>query len=88
MLTVRGRYAKTHSGQINVFRELFGVEPLLGRLFELRSKADYEPDRFEASDEELPALAGEVEEFAERCHRNVAAAAEIEPDEPDPPPDL
>lgn len=87
MLTTQGRHARTHSGQIAMYRQLFGNEPLLGQLFELRSMADYEPGRFDASDERLRALTQEVGTFLERCQSAAAEAIENGPHESDPPPD-
>lgn len=87
MLTTEGRHARTHSGQIAVYRQLFGNEPLLGQLFELRCTADYEPGKFNASDEQLRTLVEEVSAFLERCQHAAAEAIKNGPDEPDPPPD-
>lgn len=53
-LATRSRHAKTHSGQIAVFREAFGPEPLLDELLEVRGYADYGPyERFTQTLEEL-----------------------------------
>ncbi len=85
-LTVQGRYARTHSGQITLFSELMGPAPILGRLFTLRGYADYSTERFPA-----PADLGDVVEEAaalvHRCRALVDEAREAGPDEPDPPPD-
>jgi uncharacterized protein (UPF0332 family) len=83
-LTVRGRYAKTHSGQITAFETTFGREPLLRRLFELRGKADYGRDPFTPSIPELEGVAQEAAGVIERCRRLVAEAVAAGPDEPDP----
>lgn len=88
MLTLQGRHAKTHSGQINVYRQLFGNEPLLDQLLGLRGRADYEPDKFDTSEEQLRSLAEQVAAFLDRCQRAADEAIENGPDEPDPPPDL
>jgi hypothetical protein len=41
-LLIRGLSAKTHSGQISVFAQTYGPAPFLGRLFDLRARADHE----------------------------------------------
>jgi uncharacterized protein (UPF0332 family) len=83
---VRGRYAKTHSGQIILFTEEHGHAPLLGQLLKLRAYADYSTE-FKASTEALSELIEEAAVFVERCRALVAHALDAGPDEPDPPPD-
>jgi uncharacterized protein (UPF0332 family) len=85
-LSVRGRYAKTHSGQITLFTEEHGHAPLLGQLLKLRAYADYTTE-FKASTEALTELIEEAAAFVERCRALVAHALEVGPDEADPPPD-
>lgn len=85
-LAVRGRYARTHSGQITLFHELYGPTPLLGQLFKLRAYADYTTE-FKATMEELAGLVDEATTFVERCRAVVVEALAAGPDEADPPPD-
>lgn len=85
-LTVGGRYARTHSGHIALFKQLHGPAPLLDRLFKLRAYADYSTE-FKASMEELEGLVEEAAAFVERCRALVAEAQVAGPDEADPPPD-
>jgi len=87
-LATRGFYARTHSGQITLFDRTFGDEPLLGRLLDLRIRADYGRDESATSAETLAALVATAESFVERCRGIVAEALARGPDEPDPPPDL
>lgn len=84
-LAVRGVHAKTHSGQITQFIEIFGPAPLLGKLLNLRARADYSRKPFEERGEDLAPLLGEASAFLARCREVVASAGE--PDEPDDPPD-
>ncbi len=83
-LTVKGRYAKTHSGQIKLFHDLFGPTPILAKLFELRGTADYEPDRFRLTAEDLELVIAEAAGFVDRCQRIVSEALSTGADEPDP----
>lgn len=85
-LTVAGRYAKTHSGHIGLFKQLYGPADLLDRLFKLRGYADY-TTRFDATDEELASLVEQAATFVERCRAVVSDARTAGPDEADPPPD-
>lgn len=87
-LTVRGLYAKTHSGQITLFERTFGAAPILEQLFTLRGRADYALERFEASADDLRARSDEASAFLDRCRAVVEEALARGPDEPDPPPDL
>ena len=87
-LAVRGLYAKTHSGQITLFERTFGEAPVLGRLFDLRAKADYGREQYAVSPESLADAILEAEAFLERCRGIVAEALAEGPDEPDPPPDF
>lgn len=86
-LLVRGVSSKTHSGQIRLFTENFGEASILGRLLELRGRADYELGDFVATRETLEQEVANTESFLERCGRIVAEATARGPDEPDPPPD-
>lgn len=85
-IAVRGRYAKTHSGQITLFHQLYGSAPLLGQLFDLRAYADY-TTKFEASTEKLAGLIEEATAFVARCRTVVSQAQADGADEDDPPPD-
>lgn len=85
-LNVRGRYAKTHSGQITLFTEEHGPAPILGQLLMLRAYADYSTE-FKASTEALAELIEEAASFVEHCRALVAHALDAGPDEADPPPD-
>lgn len=87
-LATRGRHARTHTGQIAVFREVFGPEPLLDELLEVRGYADYGPyERFTQTLEELDGYRSRVERFLERCRSILDEAERAGPDEPDPAPD-
>ncbi len=86
-LTVQGRYAKTHSGQVILFKELVGPAPILERLFRLRGYADYSVERFRTSAETLAGLVEEAAAFLHRCRALVDEAVDDGPDEADPPPD-
>lgn len=85
-LTARGQSAKTHSGQISRFTATFGPTPLLGRLLQLRARADYQGGVDEPA-EALRSVLGEVEGFICRCEQLVTTEGEGGP-EPDPPPDV
>jgi uncharacterized protein (UPF0332 family) len=86
-LLIGGRSSRTHSGQISLFIEAHGEAPVLGRLLELRARADYEFGDFPASAEALTQLLGDAESFLRRCTDNVGEAAARGADQPDPPPD-
>jgi uncharacterized protein (UPF0332 family) len=86
-LTVRGLYAKTHSGQIVLFGQTYGEDPLLGRLLELRLAADYAREALRVTSEDIRGLLEETETFVARCREIVREALREGPDEPDPPPD-
>lgn len=86
-LTVTGRHSRTHSGQITLFEEVFGRAPILHRLLDLRSRADYAMEEFSEPLEKLQAEAAAARELIERCAAIVAEARADGPDEPDPPPD-
>lgn len=86
-LTVRGKHAKTHTGQIALFGQMFGDAADFHRWFEVRLAADYS---FAPATMGLDRLANEiasVREFIDRCRGIVAAASANGPDEPDPLPD-
>ncbi|MFN2543404.1 MAG: HEPN domain-containing protein [Actinomycetota bacterium] len=87
-LLVRGCYSKTHSGQITLFNDTFGEAVILGRLFELRGKADYALEGFSISREVVHLRITEATELIERCRTIVDEATGAGADEPDPPPDL
>ncbi len=82
---MRGRYAKTHSGQITLFTEEHGHAPLLGQLLKLRAYADYSTE-FKASTEAPTELIEEAAAFVERCRALVAHALESGPTRPIPHP--
>lgn len=86
-LSSRGRSAKTHSGLISQFTSVFGPAPVMGRLFDLRNRADYgeEPFRLGAATPET--IFAEAADFLERCRKLVADRIAQGADEPDPPPD-
>lgn len=86
-LLVRGKHAKTHSGQIGLFATTFGEAPILGRLLELRAQADYGREELSASPEQLRAFLAEAEALVDRCGEIVEEALALGPDEADPPPD-
>ena len=86
-LTVRGRYAKTHSGQITLFEANFGPTPIIRDLFELRGQADYGAEPFRTSREELEDRLVQATAFVEQCRGLVTEISAAGPDEPDPPPD-
>lgn len=87
-LTVRGLSSRTHSGQIGLFTQEHGAAPILGRLFELRLRADYPKERFSAGRSEIEGMADDAGAFVERCRKIVSKAVAVGADEPDPPPDL
>lgn len=87
-LVVRDRHAKTHGGQVSVFEATFDREPLLGRLLDLRIKADYKSLEFEATESGVRTLLTEATAFVERCRGLVAAEVAKGVHDPDPPPDL
>ncbi|MDQ3992008.1 MAG: HEPN domain-containing protein [Actinomycetota bacterium] len=86
-LLVRGRSSRTHSGQITLFTETYGAAPILGRLRDLRARADYELGELVVSGGMVGDLLGEARAFIDRCGRIVAEATERGADDPDPPPD-
>lgn len=86
VLTARGEHAKTHAGQVTLFERAFGSNPLLGRVLEIRSKADYGTE-FDRPRDQLAADLEDVSEFVERCGTIVRELTKAGPDEPDPPPD-
>ena len=86
-LLVRGRSSKTHTGQIAMFTEEHGSAPLLGRLLDLRGRADYELGGLSVSRDSIAELVDEASTFLSRCGEIVAAASGRGADEPDPPPD-
>lgn len=86
-LVVRGRSAKTHSGQISMFTEIYGAAPVLGRLLDLRARADYEFGDFPVTRERIREYVTDAEAFLHRCAEIVSEAADRGADEPDPPPD-
>lgn len=86
-LAVGGRHAKTHSGLVTSFNQVFGPAPVLGRLLELRAAADYDPEPFETSAGALQAELAQAAAFVERCQAIVDEATAGGPDEADPPPD-
>jgi uncharacterized protein (UPF0332 family) len=86
-LTVRGKYAKTHSGQITLFQATFGPAPLLSHLLELRASADYGKEPFTTPTETIARALDETSTFVARCRLIVDGAQATGADEPDPPPD-
>jgi uncharacterized protein len=86
-LIVRGRSAKSHSGQISMFTESYGEARILGRLLDLRARADYEFGEFPVTREGLREYIADAEAFLGRCAEIVAEATNRAPDEPDPSPD-
>lgn len=86
-LAAQGRYAKTHSGTITVFRESCGDAGPLSSLLQLRGEADYGTERFSRSQQEVERALREAVRFVGRCHELVAAER-AGSDEPDPAPDL
>lgn len=86
-LHVRGLSARTHSGQIALFTETYGPAPLLGRLLDLRARADYELGGSIGEPEAIEQPVAEVEGFLARCTDIVERAAAGGADEPDPPAD-
>ncbi len=86
-LVVAGRSARTHSGQVSMFTETYGAAPVLGRLLELRARADYGFGELSATRGTILEHVGEAEELVRRCADIVAEAADRGADEPDPPAD-
>lgn len=86
-LLVLGLSSKTHSGQISMFTENYGDAPILGRLLDLRTRADYEFGEFPVTRAGLSEHLADAEAFLHRCTKIVSDAVTKEPDEPDPPPD-
>ena len=86
--TLRGKYSKTHRGLIDLFEQEFGIEPLLSTLLEARAAADYDPEKYETTSEQLAEHIHAAEAFIDRCRAIVDEAVARGPDEPDPPPDL
>lgn len=87
VLTLQGRHAKTHSGLINLYQQTFGATPLLGRLLELRSWADYAREPFTTTTEEIASLVRETAAFVAQCRVAVDGAQAAGPTEADPAPD-
>lgn len=86
-LLVQGRSSRTHSGQIALFTETYGPAPLLGRLLDLRARADYELGELVVSRETIAELVEEAGVFIARSTEMVTEVADRGADEPDPPPD-
>ncbi|MFL5798627.1 MAG: HEPN domain-containing protein [Actinomycetota bacterium] len=86
-LLVRGLSAKTHSGQIALFTDTYGAVPLLGRLLDLRARADYELGESIIARETVEQHVADAERFLTRCTEAVERAAAGGADEPDPPAD-
>lgn len=86
-LAVKGLFAKTHAGLLTLYSDTFGPGPLLRRLFQVRSQADYEMKRFTLDAADLAGMIQEVTEFFEKVRADVSEVLASGPDEPDPPPD-
>jgi uncharacterized protein (UPF0332 family) len=86
-LLVGGLSAKAHSGQIALFTDTYGPAPLLGRLLDLRARADYEFGESIIARETIEQHLPDAERFLARCTKTVEPAAASGPDEPDPPAD-
>jgi uncharacterized protein len=86
-LLVRGLSAKTHSGQIALFTDTYGPVPLLGRLLDLRARADYELGESIIAHETVEQHLADAERFLTRCTEAVERAEAGGADEPDPPAD-
>lgn len=86
-LVIGGRSSKTHSGQISLFVDTYGAAPVLGRLLELRARADYELGTFPESHERIAEDVVDAEAFLQRCADIVDEAATRGADDADPPPD-
>lgn len=87
-LRVRGRYAKTHKGQMLVFNSEFAPAPILEQLLRSRGEADYGTKPFTMAAGEIDQAATDAAAFIADCRRIVAEARAVGPDEPDPPPDI
>lgn len=87
-LLARGRYAKTHNGQLTLFSATFGNEPLLGELLRQRIIVDYRSVEFDTAEVDGRAMLHRVDAFVERCRTLVAAEVAGGVRDPDPPPDL
>ncbi|MGI9032337.1 MAG: HEPN domain-containing protein [Acidimicrobiales bacterium] len=73
-LTVVGRHAKTHSGQITLFVEVYGTAPVLGRLQTMRAAADYGSERLRRTGQDLAAAIADADAFVARCQSIVDQA--------------
>lgn len=83
-LAIGGLTAKSHSGQLNRFSVTYGPAPVVGRLLDLRTRADYGADELTESATDLRALIDEAGAFVERCRRIVADRLAAGPDQADP----
>lgn len=86
-LAVKGLYAKTHSGLLSLYSDTFGPAPLLRRLFQARSQADYEMNKFTLDRADLTEMIQGARGFLEKAKDDVSSALATGPDEQDPPPD-
>lgn len=88
VLISRGRSAKTHSGQVNMFTSTVEAAPLLGKLLEYRIDADYRPERFDQTEPQARDLLAEAKAFVDRCRQLVEDEVAKGIDNADPPPDF
>lgn len=86
--TLKRLHSKTHSGLIDLYQQAYGSSPILGKLFDARGKADYEPEKYNTTAAEISHQIDEASAFIECCRSIVDEAIAGGPDEPDPPPDL
>jgi uncharacterized protein (UPF0332 family) len=86
-LIVLGLISKTHAGQIALFTKTYGPAPVLGRLLDLRARADYGLGEPSVSRGALEPEIAETEALLDRCRNIVDEAAAEGGEDPNPPPD-
>jgi len=86
-LIVRGFFSKTHKGQIALFTKTFGPAPVLGRLLDLRTRADYGLGEPSVSRAALEPEIAETRALLDHCRSIVDEAAARGAEDPDLPPD-
>lgn len=86
-LAIKGLSAKTHSGLLRLYSDTFAPEPILRRLFQARSQADYEMRKFQLDAAQLAEMIGEAGLFSSKVRIFVSDSLARGSDEKDPPPD-
>lgn len=81
------RGSSSGAAQIALFTETYGPAPLLGRLLDLRARADYELGEALLARETIEEQVADAERFLASCTETVEQAIAGGADEPDPPAD-